>query len=461
MAPRPRESFLQDVLDTVSGTKTEFESWVDEWNDQWKRKETAELVVEVLGQLSFVMKHWSVKRVQDLPAPKFLMDLGTLADSVHLLLSETWNCPVVELLTVAERLDGLWWGWSCLTEGLVLPVSSEQFRSQLPTALEVFSETYKDQREKFLEMRAAVNLMGGQLCVAQGLSALLRDDLDALMRWGWLFQRGGLFDAGACMLQMCLRQTASLHGIDNTWSAVVYNLLGEVERYRGLNRAAEHYHLTSLSIVARHHSKSSARYADVLSELAADYQAMKDDPRALKTLGQALSIYAVTPGKNTETYTMTAMTLGFMYASQHLPEKAIPLYVIYKKWLEAEGNQETSSYALVLNNMGEAALDLHNYPKAVRLCRASVKLYDRLLGDQHPQYADALGNLGQALAGQGHVTKGIRALEKALAIYHSCGIRDHNTPRHEGALKGLRKIARSSKATTARARRKRRSSSRG
>jgi len=111
-------------------------------------------------------------------------------------------------------------------------------------------------------------------------------------------------------------------------------------------------------------------------------------------------------------------SLGDYAKARELYERAL---AIFEKHL----GQNHPNVATLVNNLGEVYISLGDYAKARELCERALAIFEKHLGQNHPNVAMLVNNLGSVYKSLGDYAKARELFERALAIDEKHFGKDH------------------------------------
>jgi len=192
------------------------------------------------------------------------------------------------------------------------------------------------------------------------------------------------------------------------WLAVVYDELGR-------SADAEHEYRRSLALLERSGGRTTAEYAQVLSNLAAHYADLGRDDEAAPLLREAIGTFrSIRPepplglALARDAMAMVAMHAGRYQEADALEQQAVQALE------KLPGSAE--QYGIALGNLATLRRS-EGYPEeAVGIAHRAFETLEKALGPDHPRLIPALNTLAAAQMDLKHVEEAGAALSRALKL---------------------------------------------
>jgi CHAT domain-containing protein/Tfp pilus assembly protein PilF len=213
---------------------------------------------------------------------------------------------------------------------------------------------------------------------------------------------------------LALRQAAL--GDTHPEVASCLNLLGDIERRRGVLSRAEPLLQRALEIREAALGKQHPDVAKTLNNLAAVYYDLGLYSRAAPLFQRSLLIREAALGKHHPDVAKTLNNLANLYSVQGLYGQAEPLYQRALAIREAALGKADPLVASSLNNLAILYGEQGLYSRAEPLYQRALAIQEAALGKHHPEVATSLNNLATLYKAQGLYDRAEHLLQRALAI---------------------------------------------
>jgi len=207
-------------------------------------------------------------------------------------------------------------------------------------------------------------------------------------------------------------------GSDSSMTATSYNNIGAVHYETGNFSEALKTYQTGLDILRANepnHVDTAASWNNVGLTLLK----MEEMENALEHHQEALRILTAIYGPKHPNLAMTIGSIGNVYKSQELWEKALAEYEVAHELLElALGTSKHPDIASSLNNMGLVLSQLPGREaEALEKYRASCESFEESLGSEHPHCGSCRYNIALMLQSQGLMEDAKNEFEAARDIW--------------------------------------------
>lgn len=190
---------------------------------------------------------------------------------------------------------------------------------------------------------------------------------------------------------------------------------GEYEEASGNWSSALESYNSSLSILNATGDKG-VLYFNVLGALAINYQESGNYFEAEKYFKQQLDLMIMNGQNQTQSYAITLNNLGIVKQNQAEFLDAQNYLEEARKITASIQGTESSEYAGIIENLGLALTQLGNYSKAEEYINRSIEIRKNKVGTEHPSYANSLQNLGRIKQFKGLYQEAEPLFSEALAL---------------------------------------------
>jgi CHAT domain-containing protein/Tfp pilus assembly protein PilF len=216
---------------------------------------------------------------------------------------------------------------------------------------------------------------------------------------------------------LALRQAAL--GDTHPEVASCLNLLGDIERRRGVLSRAEPLLQRALEIREAALGKHHPDVAKTLNNLANLYYDLGLYSRAEPLFQRSLLIREAALGKHHPDVAKTLNNLANLYSVQGLYGQAEPLYQRALAIREAALGKAHPLVASSLNNLAILYGEQGLYSRAEPLYQRALAIQEAAMGKVHPEVASSLNNLATLYKSQGLYGRAEPLLQRALAIWEA------------------------------------------
>lgn len=210
----------------------------------------------------------------------------------------------------------------------------------------------------------------------------------------------------------------------NDYANILNNLAGNFDSLGEYEKAVQLY-LQVLKIDEKTVGKENHGYAQGLNNLALAYSSLGRFDEAASALEQAIRIDEKTIGEEHPSYANSLNNLGSVYYSQGKYDQAIKLYKQALLIDEKTIGKEHPSYATRLNNLALVYYSQGRYDEALELNKQALLICENTIGKEHPDYGTRLSNLALVYYSQGKHDEAIELYKQALVIYENTVGRKH------------------------------------
>lgn len=171
------------------------------------------------------------------------------------------------------------------------------------------------------------------------------------------------------------------------------------------------------------------------SELAAMYQQQKKYKRAIALLKSAQATVAQEQGVFSTSYASLLNSLGEAYYFTKNYKQAAPLFQEIIAITEKVSGKDNHFYAQSLNNLALMYKMLIKYEEAEPLYKEAIAIYEKIAAKNHPEYVTSLANLSDLYTVMGHYEKAEILCKEAIALREKVSGKDH--PEYPNSLSSL------------------------
>ncbi|BAQ62620.1 kinesin light chain [Geminocystis sp. NIES-3708] len=265
-------------------------------------------------------------------------------------------------------------------------------------------------REAISFMEKILAIIKGELGENNTYTAILYNNL------GELYFSVGDYQKAQSLYQQGLTIIKIVSQEDTLNTAIFTNNLGKVQHILGNYPEAESLYQQALTITKKLSGEKNLTVATLLNNLG-DLQRLQGNyPPAESFYLQALSIAKEVSGENNPDSAIFLNNLGLLYYLQGDNEKAEPFYLEALKIKKAIFGENHPDVAILLNNLAELYRSQGQYEKAKSFYQESLTLSKKILGEKHPNIAQTLNNFGLLLYSLGDYQEAESLYQQALTI---------------------------------------------
>ena len=243
---------------------------------------------------------------------------------------------------------------------------------------------------------------------------------------GQLYAEMANYEASMEQYDAALAVQKQIYGPDSPMTATGYNNIGAIHYEKGSYNDAMKSYQTGLDILRTkepNHTDTAASWNNV----GLTYLRMGDPDKALEHHQEAIRILTDLFGPKHPNLAITIGSIGNVYKTQRLWEKALNEYEVAHELLEtALGTSEHPDIASSYNNM---ALVLSQLPdrqgEALEKYRSATESFEKTLGSEHPHVAACRFNIALMLQTQGLKEDAKKEFELARDIWETSFGREH------------------------------------
>ena len=256
----------------------------------------------------------------------------------------------------------------------------------------------------------------------EGLSkaAAIREELlgeldyetaDALYSLASVDVRLGNFPEAARNLRRVRDLRKAVLGTNHSQYAFVLSTLADLQARTGNPGEAVKTGEEALGILKATLGPDHPRYPNHLITLATHYMALRRVDRVDDLVEEALPLLENAEGKASSEYASALNLIANMYRGAR-PEFAADLFEkACGIWRELD---DPLQYAIARDNLGRLYVSLGKFVEAERLHREALKIFQSLLGEQHPTTARGLGNLSALQFAKKEYDKAVETQRQAV-----------------------------------------------
>ena len=222
-----------------------------------------------------------------------------------------------------------------------------------------------------------------------------------------------------------LHKAIDLEGVDNNYLLPVYNLLGFVNKEKGLYKTSIEYYNKYLDIIFKKSGINTPKVALIYNNIARVYSTTAQHEKSLEYNIKALTIRKEMLGDNHPDTTMSLNNIAVDYLNMGETEKALD-YMVESYNTRKIVLGEYHPYTIMnVNNLGAINYKLHRYDSALMYFKEAKKLNEAVLGYNHKDTGMVYNNLAKTYAAMEDFKKAHKYYSKAKNIYISSFSKNH------------------------------------
>lgn len=217
-------------------------------------------------------------------------------------------------------------------------------------------------------------------------------------------------------LQKALNNVLRRYGSDRSYTATIYNQIGEAYYSLRLYPQALEYCNTALEIAKKTMNSDDFKFSFFYNNIGVIYQEINDYSTALEYFNKALSVIEKNYGPNHILSSNTYSNLGNLYLEQCDYDAAI---TYCKQALEIEETYygaDSPEVATSYNNLGQIYRQLGDLQMALEYSERSLYILEKKYGLTHPIVASLYNNIGAIAFYKGDNKKALEFFNKAQTI---------------------------------------------